>query len=411
LDNVTHTLIGVLAGEAIAVTLPPGRQGLPEGFRRNLVVAVMAVGSNLPDLDFLYGATTHNKLDYLLQHRGYTHTVVGALCIALLAFAACEAWIRWRGNTAIREDRLAIFGVALLAPLLHVAMDFGNNYGVHPFWPFYNGWIYGDSIFIVEPLYWAAAAPLIFVLKTWVARALVGLILAGGVVLSAISGMVPLPFIVLLISLAALMLAVGYKAAPRTALWSGIFVWLAVTTLFAIGHHLAANQIESKYGFIGDEIELDHVLTPMPSNPICWDVLLVQSSEKSYFLRQGVLSLAPRWMPANTCPSRMASARPVAPLAPMTADESDMAAIYWRGEIELSQQRLRDLDASSCQASALLRFARAPFYAAHNGLTLVGDLRYAREPGAGFAETELGKDPCPVFKAPWTPPRADLLSP
>ena len=32
--------------------------------------------------------------------------------------------------------------------LLHLGMDFLNSYGVHPFWPIQNRWVYGDSVFI-----------------------------------------------------------------------------------------------------------------------------------------------------------------------------------------------------------------------------------------------------------------------
>ena len=42
---------------------------------------------------------------------------------------------------------------------------------------------------------------------------------------------------------------------------------------------------------------------------------------------------------------------------------------------------------------------------------IVGDLRYDREPDVGFAELELedGAQKCLSSKAPWIPPRADLL--
>ena len=48
----------------------------------------------------------------------------------------------------------------MLTSLLHIGMDFMNNYGVHPFWPVDSRWWYGDSVFIIEPLLWAACAPL-----------------------------------------------------------------------------------------------------------------------------------------------------------------------------------------------------------------------------------------------------------
>ena len=42
--------------------------------------------------------------------------------------------------------------LAWLAVLSHILLDYTNNYGVHPYWPFDNRWIYGDSVFIVTDL-------------------------------------------------------------------------------------------------------------------------------------------------------------------------------------------------------------------------------------------------------------------
>src|SRR5690606_37864514 len=85
MDNVTHTLIGVLIGETAANVTKPSPHGLSQQQRRSLFVTTMAIGSNLPDLDFLYSTITGSKLDYLLHHRGHTHTfVVGILIAAVL---------------------------------------------------------------------------------------------------------------------------------------------------------------------------------------------------------------------------------------------------------------------------------------------------------------------------------------
>ena len=36
--------------------------------------------------------------------------------------------------------------------LRHILLDFTNNYGVRPFWPFFEKWYSWDIVFIVEPL-------------------------------------------------------------------------------------------------------------------------------------------------------------------------------------------------------------------------------------------------------------------
>jgi inner membrane protein len=83
----------------------------------------------------------------------------------------------------------------------------------------------------------------------------------------------------------------------------------------------------------------------------------------------------------------------------------------WQGEIDLPRTSLPALSDEFCAVRALLRFARAPWLVADNDGWIVGDLRYDREPGLGFAEVHVGphQDECPRHVPDWTPPRADLL--
>ena len=39
-----------------------------------------------------------------------------------------------------------------LPELSHILLDFTNNYGVRPFWPFSEKWYSWDIVFIVEPV-------------------------------------------------------------------------------------------------------------------------------------------------------------------------------------------------------------------------------------------------------------------
>jgi inner membrane protein len=45
-----------------------------------------------------------------------------------------------------------LFAFAYLAGLSHILLDFTNNYGVRPFWPFSERWYSWDIVFIVEPV-------------------------------------------------------------------------------------------------------------------------------------------------------------------------------------------------------------------------------------------------------------------
>lgn len=410
MDNLTHTLIGALVGETVAQTTTPDPSGLPQQQRRNLYVWLTAIGSNLPDTDVLRSLVVHGKLDYLLHHRGVTHTIVGALLLAAMLLLAGELWCRWRRWRLSNTDRLQLAGLVALTLLLHVAMDFTNNYGVHPFWPFYDGWLYGDTLFIWEPLLWSAAAPLVFTLQTRTARMLVLLLLAAAIALCIGSGLVPTICVAVLVLLTAVMLLVGLRAARRTALFAGIALWLSVTAVFAMSRYVVDGQVAdfTSRQFPG-LVTLDRALSPNPVDPMCWEVTLALADRHRYLVRSATWSLAPSWMPAWQCPHLTKES--TAPLAPML--EPNTAFAQWHGEVVMPRNEIAQLTAGNCEAAAFMRFARIPWTHRTADGWIIGDLRYDRESALGFAELALGRAAtrCPTSVPPWTPPRLELLSP
>jgi inner membrane protein len=408
MDNVTHTLIGVLAGEAVARAIPRDEQGLPANTRRNVLVTLAAIGSNLPDLDLVY-SFLGSKVNYLLHHRGHTHTIVGALILGALVWLITRALLRRRGLTPSRRDLSWMAAVLAFTPLLHIGMDATNSYGVHPFWPLHDGWHYGDSVFIVEPLLWAACAPLVFLVRTLFAKLLVGLLLIAGLVLGFVSGLVPGKLVAVLVAINAAMLAVGWRAPPRAALAAGIGLWIGVTILFVTAGRLAGRQADAIAARHFPQASLlDHVLTPLPANPLCWELILVQHEPDAVILRRAMLSLAPALFSAGECPTRSLEAPGTAPLEPVAAANSD--ALKWYGQIVTSQRLLAEHVRTNCEAAAAMRFIRAPWLAALDEMLILGDLRYDRERAASFAEVDLSRPPrCPWFVPPWPPPRSDIL--
>jgi inner membrane protein len=418
MDNLTHSLVGLLVGEtAAAVATPaesgPVARGLPAAKKRNAILGLMLVGSNFPDFDLFYTALDGSKLGYMLHHRGYTHTIVGALLATALMLGMCEWWMRRQRLQPTAKDRLQLLGVALLAPLLHIAMDFTNNYGVHPFWPFYDAWLYGDSVFIIEPLLWSVAAPLALLFRSSWARYAIWLVLIAGAGLCLFSGLVPLLSGCVYLAVIAALLGVATQA-PRTALFAGIGGWLLTTTVFMASSHIAGTRVDALAAreFPGFRT-LDHVLTPLPVNPLCWDVLLVQRNATEEVVRRATLSLAPQWVRADRCTDGVASNQTTAKLRPVAAAAGP--AIHWRGEVTTAIGLIQQLVETSCAAEGFMRFARAPFLyrgpIADAPFTL-GDLRYDREAGAGFAELQVAPSPRPKrcsFMPPWLPPRGDLL--
>ena len=194
-------------------------------------------------------------------------------------------------------------------------MDGTNSYGVHPFWPVHNGWLYGDAVFIIEPALWIAAAPLTFRLRTVVARVLVALVLFAGIALSVTTGLVPRPFTVVLAVLTAILLAIGWRAGAKTSLLAGVALWLSLSVMFLVASAVAHRRVEElATQSLPQWHTLDVILTPMPVNPACWSTILVQSQDGHYALRRAMLSLAPGWLTASNCPVRNPTLKVTAPL-------------------------------------------------------------------------------------------------
>lgn len=366
------------------------------------------VGGNLPDSDLLV-SYTDGPLGYLLQHRGYTHTLLGCLALALLLFAACLVWLRLRRQPVTRAEIFLFGGMALLAVGLHLGMDALNSYGVHPYWPFDNHWHYGDSVFIVEPWYWIAAAPLLLVIRSRAGRVALGALLvvapAASFVLS--KGRIGWPVGIALVTVA--LVFAGRKVPARIAAWGSATLMVCVTLGFVAAGQSAARQVEAlALELFPGETLIDHVLEPLPTNPFCWDFLLLQRDSERYVVRYGVLALGPSARP-DSCAHVFQRLRGTAPWRPPTAVGDARAG--WLAELSLPLDRLPGLVTGRCELEALMQFVRAPYATQRDGQWIVGDLRFDREPGLGLAEIAVDDaiaDRCPR-PAPWIAPRADLL--
>ena len=335
---------------------------------------------------------------------------MGSLVLSLLVVAGIRLWWRHRKIEPHPADIRFLIALAVLAPLLHIALDLTNSYGVHPFWPADDHWHYGDAVFIVEPLLWACSAPLLITSRSRVTRVVVALVLVAGVGLSWFIGLVPASLAALLTLLTVGLALVGHLASARTALISGVAAWLAVTAVFVATSRTAEAHVGSLLaGEFPTARTLDTVLTPTPANPVCREVLAVQLKDDRYVARKAFHSLTPGWLPANRCVQSGLSGTPAAPLVPVARTSTDATA--WIGEVSIAASLPRTLAQEFCAVGALLQFARVPWAAAQGDGWVVGDLRYDREPGPGFAEVEVGPgmDECPHVGAPWVPPRQDLL--
>ena len=150
MDNLTHSLIGILLSRAGLRRLTP----------RATLLCVAA--ANVPDLDIV--AASKGALPYLEVHRGWTHSLVMAPLLALPPLLLVWLFVR---KPEQRFGRWAGAYLASLAAVLsHDLLDWLNVYGVRLFLPLDPTWFRLDLVFIVDIWIWAlllggAVAPLL----------------------------------------------------------------------------------------------------------------------------------------------------------------------------------------------------------------------------------------------------------
>jgi inner membrane protein len=408
LDNVSHTVAGLLVAEAV-VQLRTRREAITSRWFGRAAYAVSALANNLPDFDAVYTRITEPpRLGYLLHHRGHTHTILVALAlsgVALLALAlAARKWDLGLG----RRDFKWLAGLAFGGALLHIAMDFTNNYGVHPFWPFYNGWFYGDFIFIVEPLFIAIGVPaLLHTLRSPVARVLLGLFLIVLLGLAWLMPFVPVLSAALISLIAILSFTLSSRLQPLPRIGAVFALALAVAGLF-FWSHARAQQL-ARAGLPEGAVLEDVVLTPSPGNPLCFTLWRVSSTATEYIAERGVVAPFPGHHPVQNCRTEPDEDAPTAPLVRLGRDEG--TSLRWTGRFSAPLAELSALAREDCFAAAFLRWSRVPFWSTSSEQErLIGDLRYDRQRPLEFAELMLSNgEACPRFVPNWTPPREALI--
>lgn len=380
MDNVTHTLIGLAAAEGVATWRKKARAPL---------WIASAVANNLPDLDVLETSVIfRDRLGYLLHHRGHTHTFLAAPLQAIIWLAVL--WLIWRKREGLPWKEISL--LALLGVPLHIFADFWNSYGVHPFWPWDNNWVYGDMVFIVEPWIWVLFLPSLAAAAASKAskRVFYGL-LAGILLLGLFHPAVPLPLATLLLLGAGLSWAVS-RLGPRPRILIPIFAFL----LALAGMKAISETLRARHAAPGALL----TLSPFPANPLCWAAIETRLDNGNYVATLSTLAPFPALKSAASCPPLQGSGDTTAPLTAVPELESAAQANIRRFQAPAAGLTLL---AKDCVGEALLRFARAPFWKEEGGQLVVGDLRFDRDKDLGFTEFVLGGTfPCPASLPPWT---------
>jgi len=427
MDNLTHSVVGLGIGALVDRSLDdepdPGRQRV----RTRLLLVVGLLASNFPDLDLVLTHLLEPPLGYLLQHRGHTHTLVGALGELLLLLGA--TWLLWPGARGLlrasRPARGALLFTAVTGLLLHIGMDSLNVYGVHPFWPLDPSWYYGDLVFIVEPVFWIGfGIPLASMVRRkrlrWLLFVLmgavpVGVTLAGYLEWGSLAGLLVLGVALAFIQRHSRRRPRGARS--RAALAAGLAASLAFVGVQAAALQQARAIVKQQLRSLDPRAGLlDAALSAYPANPLCWSFVTIEriggtggtdgtsgdGRGASVRLRRGLLSIAPAISPVQSCPAALGGA----------AGPGASAQLAWQSEQREPVALLRTLRRTNCHVDAWLRFARAPALAPAEGVAT--DLRWGPPGSPNFSSLsyqQLAPLPCPHPVPDWGYPRADLLGP
>jgi inner membrane protein len=410
MDNVTHSLAGLLLAES-AVRLRAWRTGAAPSARFRAVASSSSlVAANLPDADLLYTGVGGDRLMYMLHHRGYTHTVIGVVIGATLVWgAALLAW-RWRGReTSERADVRWLLALLLVSTMSHLVLDWTNSYGVHPFWPFDDRWRYGDSVFIVEPWLWIVSVPaLVAASRSRAVRVLLSLVLLAGVALAWRVDQVSTGAAASLTAGVVLSVALAFVLRPTARNSAAIMGWVAVTLVMAASA-AKAKEIALRASRASDPAAevLDVVVSPLPANAVCMTVITVERAGNDYRVATARVSAAPSITEASRCGARSGAGATF-----RRSMRASTRAVRWDSEWSAPVAELVALARESCPALAALRFIRVPaWHDASARAVLLGDVRYGGGSGNGFSDVRVPRQSpaCPKAVPPWTPPRAELL--
>ncbi|HET6722827.1 MAG TPA: metal-dependent hydrolase [Chitinophagaceae bacterium] len=136
MDSITHIAVGACMGEAF-LDRKLGKKAMLWG----------ALAQSVPDIDFI-ASFWMNTSSNLLAHRGFTHSFLFVIIIAVLFSLLAERWHRPH-NITLRKWFFFFGGVIFF----HVFIDAFNNYGVGWFEPFTHKRISFNAIYVADPFF------------------------------------------------------------------------------------------------------------------------------------------------------------------------------------------------------------------------------------------------------------------
>ncbi len=408
MDNLSHAVVGLAVGEFIHRCLPQESDNARSKTRHRLLLIAGMLASNFPDLDLILTPLLPAPLGYLLHHRGHTHTLLYAIPQALLL--AGLLWLVWpnarrllQASTQARRGLAWALGAGFV---LHIMMDSLNSYGIHPFHPFDSRWLFGDMVFIVEPLFWIAfGVPVVMTVRRMPIKILLLVTLFGALLFFMMRGFLGWPSFGLLLLVAAGLAVLQQRAGPRGvgALVAAASVIVTFVGVQAVASAKAARiVVDASLTKEPASRMLDAVMTPFPAHPLCWTFVAITSNdnERRFTLRRGIVSIAPDIASVADCPRGLTN---------IDGSESSARAIAFAYEVSGDADALRELARRNCHFAAWMRFARAPVINPAEAF----DIRFATNPTENFTTlrfADFAQRECPSGVPQWGFPRADLLA-
>jgi membrane-bound metal-dependent hydrolase YbcI (DUF457 family) len=200
-DNLAHALVGAALGRAIADRHVPS------------AAVIGAVAANIPDVAEVFtGYLGWSRAEFLVHHRGITHSLLGALVEIAILTAIIGFIVR---RSAIKPAWRWVLGLVGITVLSHLFMDWQGSYGWRPFLPWSSTWYYLDWVAIADPFFWLL--PLVALAwgadRHWLP--LSATLMTGGIVLLIMAGYVRngggvSPWVIPLCAVIAIMGAVGW---------------------------------------------------------------------------------------------------------------------------------------------------------------------------------------------------------
>jgi inner membrane protein len=275
--------------------------------------------------------------------------------------------------------------------------------------PFWNPWLYGDFIFIVEPLIWICTLPLVFyTAQSKISRSLA--VFLGIILMLLVWSCKFNPWTV---ALGLTLFGIFFIFIQKT-FRNSIPAILGITFIlmsFKLGSHLVKKEVEQVlHQTAPQSISQQLSTTPAPGNPFCWSIisLSTDSAKDLYLVQKGNYSFLPNLFPPQTCALRMSPSQ-LAESHPSTLLST--SHLVWTDEFRKSLQEFKQLEKDSCAFRSFLKFSRIPIWFQFQGSLAAIDLRYDQK-DRQFTWVDLNeKQNCPEVSPPWRYPTEGIFNP